>query len=39
VTYPNTAAVASTPYGSLEEQFSYGLNRLLGCLGLADASQ
>ena len=33
--YPNTAAVASHMYGSLEEQFTYGLDRLLDGLGLA----
>jgi TetR/AcrR family transcriptional regulator, tetracycline repressor protein len=32
--YPNTAAVAPHLYGSLEEQFSYGLDRLLDGLGL-----
>jgi TetR/AcrR family tetracycline transcriptional repressor len=36
--YPNTAAVAPHLYGSLEEQFAYGLDRLLDGLGLgADA--
>jgi Tetracyclin repressor-like, C-terminal domain len=33
--YPNTVAVAPRLYGSLEEQFSYGLDRLLDGLGLA----
>jgi TetR/AcrR family transcriptional regulator, tetracycline repressor protein len=33
--YPNTAAVAPKLYGSLEEQFTYGLDRLLDGLGLA----
>jgi TetR/AcrR family tetracycline transcriptional repressor len=33
--YPNTAAVAHHLYGSLEEQFAYGLDRLLDGLGLA----
>jgi AcrR family transcriptional regulator len=32
--YPNTAAVAPHLYGSLEEQFAYGLDRLLDGLGL-----
>jgi TetR/AcrR family tetracycline transcriptional repressor len=32
--YPNTAAVAPHLYGSLEEQFTYGLDRLLDGLGL-----
>jgi TetR/AcrR family tetracycline transcriptional repressor len=32
--YPNTAAVAPYLYGSLAEQFTYGLNRLLDGLGL-----
>jgi AcrR family transcriptional regulator len=33
--YPNTAAVAPHLYGSLEEQFAYGLDRLLDGLGIA----
>jgi hypothetical protein len=33
--YPNTAAVAFHLYGSLEEQFAYGLDRLLEALGIA----
>jgi len=33
--YPNTAAVAAHLYGSLEEQFAYGLDRLLDGLGIA----
>jgi len=37
--YPNTAAVASHLYGSLEEQFSYGLDRLLDGLGLAEITR
>lgn len=37
--YPNTAAVAPYLYGSLEEQFSYGLDRLLDGLGLAETAQ
>jgi hypothetical protein len=32
--YPNTAAVAPHLYGSLEEQFAYGLDRLLDGLGI-----
>lgn len=32
--YPNTAAVAPHLYGSLDEQFAYGLDRLLDGLGL-----
>ena len=32
--YPNTAAVAPYLYGSLAEQFTYGLDRLLDGLGL-----
>ena len=32
--YPNTAAVASHLYQSLDEQFTYGLDRLLDGLGL-----
>jgi TetR/AcrR family transcriptional regulator, tetracycline repressor protein len=32
--YPNIAAVAPHLYGSLEEQFTYGLDRLLDGLGL-----
>jgi hypothetical protein len=32
---PNTAAVAPHLYGSLEEQFAYGLDRLLDGLGIA----
>ena len=32
--YPNTAAVASHLYGPLDEQFTYGLDRLLDGLGL-----
>ena len=37
--YPNTAAVASHLYGSLEEQFSYGLDRLLDGVGLAEITR
>jgi TetR/AcrR family tetracycline transcriptional repressor len=37
--YPNTAAVAPYLYGSLEEQFAYGLDRLLDGLGLAATAQ
>lgn len=37
--YPNTAAVAPHLYGSLEEQFAYGLDRLLDGLGLAATAQ
>jgi TetR/AcrR family tetracycline transcriptional repressor len=33
--YPNTAAAAPHLYGPLEEQFTYGLDRLLDGLGLA----
>jgi hypothetical protein len=33
--YPNSAAVASHQYGSLEEQFTYRLDRLLDGLGIA----
>jgi AcrR family transcriptional regulator len=36
--YPNTAAVAPHLYGSLEEQFAYGLDRLLHGLGIRDLS-
>jgi TetR/AcrR family transcriptional regulator, tetracycline repressor protein len=32
--YPSTAAVAAHLYGALDEQFRYGLNRLLDGLGL-----
>jgi hypothetical protein len=32
--YPKTAAVAPHLYGSLEEQFAYGLDRLLDGLGI-----
>ena len=32
--YPNTAAVAPYLYGSLAEQLTYGLDRLLDGLGL-----
>jgi hypothetical protein len=32
--YPNTAAVAPHLHGAMEEQFSYGLDRLLDGLGL-----
>jgi len=32
--YPNTAAVAPHLYGSLEEQFAYGLDRLLDGLAI-----
>jgi TetR/AcrR family transcriptional regulator, tetracycline repressor protein len=32
--YPNATAVAPHFYGSLEEQFAFGLNRLLDGLGL-----
>jgi hypothetical protein len=34
--YPNTAVVAPTSTGSLEEQFSYGLDHLRDGLGLAE---
>jgi TetR/AcrR family transcriptional regulator, tetracycline repressor protein len=37
--YPNTAAVAFHLYGSLEEQFSYGLDRLLDGLGHAEITR
>jgi AcrR family transcriptional regulator len=37
--YSNTAAVAPYLYGSLEEQFAYGLDRLLDGLGLAATAQ
>ena len=37
--YPNTAAAAPHLYRSLEEQFSYGLDRLLDGLGLAESTQ
>jgi TetR/AcrR family transcriptional regulator, tetracycline repressor protein len=37
--YPNTAAVAPALYGSLEEQFTYGLDRLLDGLGLQAADR
>ncbi len=33
--YPNAVAVAPHLYGSLEEQFTYGLDRLLDGLNLA----
>jgi TetR/AcrR family transcriptional regulator, tetracycline repressor protein len=36
--YPNTAAAAPYLYGSLEEQFSYGLDRLLDGLGLGEST-
>jgi len=32
--YPSTAAVAPHLYGSLEEQFAHGLDRLLDDLGI-----
>jgi TetR/AcrR family transcriptional regulator, tetracycline repressor protein len=35
--YPNTIAVAPYLYGSLDEQFAYGLDRLLDGLGLGTA--
>jgi TetR/AcrR family tetracycline transcriptional repressor len=37
--YPNTAAVASHLYQSLDEQFAYGLDRLLDGLGLEAADR
>jgi TetR/AcrR family tetracycline transcriptional repressor len=37
--HPNTAAVAPHLYGPLDEQFTYGLDRLLDGLGLEAGSQ
>jgi len=37
--YPNTAAVTPYLYGPLEEQFTFGLDRLLDGLGLGDSAR
>lgn len=37
--YPNTAAVTPYLYGPLEEQFTFGLDRLLDGLGLSDSAR